>query len=111
MNPRRTVFSGSGKGWTGWVLLALAAIPVVILAFFFFAVMLAVLAVAIAVGVAQLAWFRYRGRSVFTGHRPRPHDEANTFTVVVRDITDEARAAEEPERPGAPPGPPRPSDD
>ena len=105
MNPRRTVFTWSPEGWTGWALLVLAAIPVLVLTFFFFAVMLALFAVVAAIGVARLAWHRYRGGTAPSWHRAGQHDDGNTFTVAVRDITDESPASVE-EMPRGPRQPP-----
>lgn len=107
MNPRRTVFTWTPAGWRGWALLALAAVPVLVLTFFFFAVMLALFAVVAVIAVTRFAWHRYLFRGVSPQYRPRRTDDANTFTVAVRDITEQAPTPVE-ENPPAP-GPRSPS--
>jgi hypothetical protein len=106
MNPRRTVFTWSPDGWTGWALLVLAAVPVLVLTFFFFAVMLALFAVVAAIALVRIAWHRYRGRSAPSWRRARRHEDRNTFTVDVREITDESPGSAEEIRPGPPQPPP-----
>jgi hypothetical protein len=86
-------------------LLVLAAVPVLVLTFFFFALMLAMFAVVAAIGAMRIAWDRYRGSAAPPSRRrARQSDDGNTFTVEVRDVTDRAALAEEIQpRPQQPP--------
>lgn len=46
VNKRRIVIDRTSAAWLGWVVLALLAIPLVVLSLFFFAAMVVLLAVA-----------------------------------------------------------------
>jgi hypothetical protein len=89
MTPRRIVFNWTPKGWAGWILLALAALPFVVLTFFFFALMLTLFTVVLLIGVARVAWYRYRGWDPRQSRRS--DDESDTFTVAsVREVSNDA---------------------
>lgn len=63
MNQRRVVINLKPGSWLGWLLLALLAIPLLVLSFFFVAFAVAAAAVLVVVGLARYYWLRHSMRS------------------------------------------------
>lgn len=63
MNQRRIVINVKPAGWLGWLLLAVLAVPLLVLSFFFLTVALVLAAVLVAFAVARFYWLRHRLRS------------------------------------------------
>ena len=63
MNTRRIVIDLKPAGWLGWLLLALLAIPLLVLFFFFITVALVLVAVMVALAAVRICWLRRKARS------------------------------------------------
>jgi hypothetical protein len=62
MTQRRIVINVKPTGWIGWLLVALLAVPLLILSFFFVAAAVALAAVIVAVSAARIYWLRRKAR-------------------------------------------------
>jgi hypothetical protein len=62
LNKRRIVIDVGRGGWTGWVLLALMAVPLVLLLFFFAAILIPIALILLLVGGARFYWLMHKAR-------------------------------------------------
>jgi len=62
MNQRPILISVKPVGWLGWLVIALLAIPLLILSFFFVAVAALLAAVILALAVGRLYWLQRTAR-------------------------------------------------
>ncbi|MGH6623664.1 MAG: hypothetical protein ACREBN_06815 [Burkholderiaceae bacterium] len=89
MNQRRVIINLKPAGWLSWLVLALLAIPLLVLSFFFVAFAMAAAAVLIVVGLARYYWLRHSmrsGKGSSTGSRPT--DVIDVEPVDVSDASD-----------------------
>lgn len=63
MNQRRVVIDLKPAGWLGWLMVALLAVPLLVLAFFFVAFAAVLLAVLLALAVGRMFWQTHKVRS------------------------------------------------
>jgi membrane protein implicated in regulation of membrane protease activity len=89
MNQRRVIINLKPAGWLSGLVLALLAIPLLVLSFFFVAFAAAAAAVLIVVGLARYYWLRHSMRSrggSTTGNRST--DVIDVEPVDVSDASD-----------------------
>jgi len=90
MNQRRVVINLKPTGWLGWLLLAVLAIPLLVLSFFFVAFAVAAAAALVVIGLARYYWLRYKMRSggpTSTGNR-----SSEVIDVEPVDVSDASNA-------------------
>lgn len=79
MNQRRILINVKPPGWLGWLLIALLAVPLLILSFFFVAAAVMLTAAIVALTAARMYWLRRTARkrepfAYWNKGRPRSGD-------------------------------------
>ncbi len=89
MTKRRIVVDLKPSGWLGWLLLAVLAIPLLVLSFFFITVALVLVVVMVALGAARIYWLRHKARSRDpSGHRNHAGEVIDVEPVDITHASD-----------------------
>lgn len=96
MNQRRVDINLKPTGWLGWLMVALLAVPLLVLAFFFVAFAAVLLAVMLALAVGRMFWQTHKVRSheSSASHSSRGRGRRQSGEVIDVEPIDARRAGD-----------------